>query len=373
MADRLPKELIAEILTRLPVRALLKFRCVCKSWCSLISSPKFITSKLNQTIHLNKINNTDTHIIGRYINDYEEGAGGEGRFSVILYDGSCFIELENPIPYCHSEFHIFGSCNGLVCLSDNVFDSVFNKLNNLILWNPSIRKSMRLPMSSIGIDSHGLRRVVDGYGFDYKTNDYKVVRISYINDLPDAEVELFSLNRGCWRRICGVGPHHRFTFYPLPCQAFVNGIVHWAGANLDAASDISILTFDMSSEVFCKMKPPPAPPNGWVGARMAVSVLRESLCLGHFDFLVSKVSIWVMKEYGVVESWTKSFSFDVDEGFGLLLGFRRNGDLLFFKRNDHMFSINRDSQQAEDVGIRLYGDPETFYAVPHVAESLVLL
>ncbi|XP_059639621.1 F-box/kelch-repeat protein At3g23880-like [Cornus florida] len=373
MADRLPKELIAEILTRLPVKALLKFRCVCKSWGSLISSPKFITSKLNQTIHLNKINNTDTHIIGRYINANEEGGGEEGRYSVIIYDGSCFIELENPILYCASQLHIFGSCNGLVCLSDNIFDYVFKKVNNLILWNPSIRKSMRLPMSSIGIDSHGLREVVDGYGFDSKTNDYKVVRIAYINDFPDAEVELYSLNRGCWRRIYVVGPHHRFTFAPLPSQVFVNGIVHWVGGDLDADYDISILTFDMSSEVFCKMMPPAAPPHGWMPTRLAVSVLGESLCLGHFDSLVSKVSIWVMKEYGVVQSWSKLFAFDVDEGFGRFLGFRRTGDLRFFKRNDRMFSINLESQQAKDLGIWLSGNPEAFYAVPHVAESLVLL
>ncbi|XP_059639622.1 F-box/kelch-repeat protein At3g06240-like [Cornus florida] len=258
-------------------------------------------------------------------------------------------------------------------LPKELIAEILTRLPVKALLKFSIRKYMSLPMSSIGIDSRGLSRVVDGYGFDSKTNDYKVVRIAYIYGFPDAEVELYSLNTGCWRRICVVGPHHRFTFAPLPSQAFVNGIVHWVGGDLDADSDISILTFDMSSEVFCKMKPPAAPPHGWLVTRLAVSVHRESLCLGHFDSLVSKVSIWVMKEYGVVQSWSKLFVFDVNEAYGQLLGFRRNGDLLFFKRNDYMFSINLESQQTKYLGIWLSGDPQSFYAVPHVAENLVLL
>ncbi|MCI40987.1 F-box/kelch-repeat protein, partial [Trifolium medium] len=37
----LPEELIIQILLRLPVRSLIEFKCVCKSWKTLISDPKF--------------------------------------------------------------------------------------------------------------------------------------------------------------------------------------------------------------------------------------------------------------------------------------------------------------------------------------------
>src|SRR3954466_4024546 len=40
----LPLELIIEILLKLPVKTLLRFRCVCKSWLSLISNNSFATS-----------------------------------------------------------------------------------------------------------------------------------------------------------------------------------------------------------------------------------------------------------------------------------------------------------------------------------------
>src|SRR4051812_15081950 len=37
----LPFEIVVEILSRLPVKFLLQLQCVCKSWKSLISNPKF--------------------------------------------------------------------------------------------------------------------------------------------------------------------------------------------------------------------------------------------------------------------------------------------------------------------------------------------
>ncbi|KAK3012848.1 hypothetical protein RJ639_010348 [Escallonia herrerae] len=50
MSDYLPDEIIEEILTKLPVKSLLRFTAVCKSWYSHIKNPSFINAHLNQTI-----------------------------------------------------------------------------------------------------------------------------------------------------------------------------------------------------------------------------------------------------------------------------------------------------------------------------------
>ncbi|MFS8015260.1 putative F-box domain-containing protein [Helianthus anomalus] len=42
MSDHIPFEIQSEIMNRLPVQSLLRFRLVCKSWRSLIESSDFI-------------------------------------------------------------------------------------------------------------------------------------------------------------------------------------------------------------------------------------------------------------------------------------------------------------------------------------------
>ena len=44
--DDLPDEVVLDILARLPVKSLLRFRCVCKPWYSSIANPNFITTHL---------------------------------------------------------------------------------------------------------------------------------------------------------------------------------------------------------------------------------------------------------------------------------------------------------------------------------------
>ncbi|RHN63682.1 putative F-box domain-containing protein [Medicago truncatula] len=42
----LPEELIVEILLRLSVKSLLQYKCVCKTWKTLLSDPQFAKSHL---------------------------------------------------------------------------------------------------------------------------------------------------------------------------------------------------------------------------------------------------------------------------------------------------------------------------------------
>lgn len=50
MSDYLPNEVLVDILVRVPVKSLLRFRCVSKKWNSLISSPAFINTHLNRAL-----------------------------------------------------------------------------------------------------------------------------------------------------------------------------------------------------------------------------------------------------------------------------------------------------------------------------------
>ncbi|CDP01468.1 unnamed protein product [Coffea canephora] len=53
MNKYIPLHLITEILLKLPVKSLLKFKCTLKSWLSVISSRQFIKSHLENHAWLN--------------------------------------------------------------------------------------------------------------------------------------------------------------------------------------------------------------------------------------------------------------------------------------------------------------------------------
>jgi hypothetical protein len=60
-------------------------------------------------------------------------------------------------------------------------------------------------------------------------------------------------------------------------------------------------------------------------------------------------SIWLMKEYGVVESWTKQFTIDL-EGW-------RGGRIFLFRNNEKVLAWNRKNERESEESV-LY-DPKT--------------
>lgn len=80
-----------------------------------------------------------------------------------------------------------------------------------------------------------------------------------------------------------------------------------------------------------------------------------------------------MKEYGVVDSWTKQFTIDLSGEILRVLGLRKNGHLLVEAKVPHdwgLSSYEPESQQVTNLGIcgRSY-----YFHVDDYMENLVLL
>ncbi|XP_059651123.1 F-box/kelch-repeat protein At3g06240-like [Cornus florida] len=227
MADNIPDEVVTEILGRLPARTLLRFRCVYKSWCSLIGSENFVTFWFNLTKHsVNNMNNTHLLLLKHYT-EHDELE----HFSLHLDDESFTTEYplnqgSHPIARLDPYLTMVGYCNGMVCIIDDI---MYFSDRTLYLWNPSVRKFVLLPRPRI-ITGRYERVLGFGFGFDSTTNDYKVVRIVY---LPGGyisggteEVDIYSLKEGGWRRISVSGPVPRID-YEEQSNAYLNGAIHW--------------------------------------------------------------------------------------------------------------------------------------------------
>jgi hypothetical protein len=188
MSEYVPDEVVVDILQRLPVKSVIRFRCVSKSWNSLITSPAFVHSHLNQSIP-----NNNNLLIVRHCSSSANRALDKEHYK-LFYDNEAFEECaEFDFPAKSRSLKHFGliaSENGLICLSEQ---------ERYVLWNPSIRKCWNLPKPCITARKHSGSTCHEAFGFDPRTNDYKVVRIVIHHSTKDALVEVYSVSTCSWR------------------------------------------------------------------------------------------------------------------------------------------------------------------------------
>ncbi|XP_059309997.1 F-box/kelch-repeat protein At3g23880-like [Lycium ferocissimum] len=182
---------------------------------------------------------------------------------------------------------IAGSANGLICLVTRDLD--------FVLWNPSIRKYKKPPHPRPTLRYDG---PIYGFGYDEFRNDYKVVGIfcNYYSD--QVEVKIYSLKSDSWTRVddCQDG----LQFYGL--GKFVTGKLHWPTDRM--YEDWNIISFDLANQKWGNVE---QPCYGQGDIALWLGVLGNDLSV-FSDYYRIRVDVWVMKEYGVKESWTKMFT-----------------------------------------------------------------
>ncbi|XP_050232902.1 F-box protein CPR1-like [Mercurialis annua] len=286
------KCILGDVLKLLPVKSLLRFRCVSKEFCSLIDSPEFITLNLSQSI----LTNTDRNLTF-FKRDFYTVMDLDSLEYQRDYD--CYDNLKNCV--------IFGSCNGLIALC--------HPQQGMILWNPSTNKKQTLPHLP---DLWGSRRkiccsesLLVGFGYDRVSDDYKVIRIWKLSRREGSRAMVFSVKRKSCRRIEGF-PYNMSNPYDLgifttnrKCGVLVGSCLHWIVSEPDNSDTRLIVGFNLEDERPFTVPVPDiktAYEPGWpvelgeVGGCLSVSMLADDGNL--------LVETWVMKEYG----WTKIFS-----------------------------------------------------------------
>ncbi|PHT43878.1 hypothetical protein CQW23_17903 [Capsicum baccatum] len=148
-----PAEILTEILSRLPVKSLMRFKSVLKSWCSLISSPEFTKYHLSLSANNNK--DFTNHSVMLRIAQPELNL----KECPIMEETNLDYDMKKSGIDCVIE----GSVNGLICL--------VNEAKELFLWNPAIRKYKKLPDFRTKWKDDG--QCTYGFGYDYIHDDYK--------------------------------------------------------------------------------------------------------------------------------------------------------------------------------------------------------
>ncbi|RHN51990.1 putative F-box domain-containing protein [Medicago truncatula] len=388
--ENLPQELVSNILSRLPARKLLKCKCVCKSWLHLIADPHFTT---NYYSFHNQIYSQEEHLLAIQRPFFPRLKTNISLLSLTFNDpknhvNSTLLNLPEEYNSDHKYWsEIMGPCNGIYFLQGNPN----------VLMNPSLRQFKSLPESHL-TDSNGIYSLTDyaSFGFDPKSNDYKVVMLKdiWLKETDDRQkgfwtAELYSHKSNSWRKldaktlplpieICGSSLSRVYTY--------VNNCCHWWSFVNNESAGIKedfILSFDMVNEVFRKIKVPkicessketfatlaPFEKSSTIG--VIVYPIRGNV--KHFD-------VWMMRDYWDEGSWIKQYSVGpIEYVVDRLMVFNGSNRFLWKCNNDelvlneHQSFFCDESQKRRDLKVRDYDKFDDSFRVVVYKESLVSL
>ncbi|XP_047938468.1 F-box/kelch-repeat protein At3g06240-like [Salvia hispanica] len=352
----LPSEIVVNILSRLPTRAAMACKCVCKPWLGMLTTPEFVNSHMSRSVPSIAI---ETHSKCYDIIEFADEL--DLNFDAPIPCGVDFnflLSYDGPIYRIHNDFdkehrwdvtfsfrlpfkgRIQSSANGLIFLRDFVHD-------DLILCNPVTRDYLKLPCPRQ--TSPKVPNAMDncGFGVSGTTGKYKVVRI-FAETKERREgfrnaCQVYTVGTGSWKNV-PFGKPLRF------CHdiggVHLNGNLYWMVAKTTRGFCRWISCFDLEMEHFSSVAAPPPRGRDFLLGR-SLCVLRGCLCVSdishhgrdHSDDESDEddipndghVIIWMMK--GDDNSWTKIFVIpEVERSAGLgnvwpIIIFR-NGDAL---------------------------------------------
>lgn len=325
----LPIELMIDILLRLPAKPLMQFKSICKLWYYIISAPQFADLHLAQTLAQSNPNL-------RFV--FSAPHLSLAEFDT--FDG--ITELNNP--FRNQGFaHVVGSCHGLICLCN------YDLHLTILLYNPTTRTHKKLPfLPKSSTLSH---RYSFGFGYDDISRDYKFVRILQSDEGTGpfkSQVMVYSLKMDSWLRAPDV---------PRPFSScredgvLVNGNLHWIHESFNGKEkDYSIVGFSLVDHSFSEV-PQPTFEEDFINLR--VGMLDGCLCLMVNDLDYS--DIWILKEYGVAQSWTRLFKVKQTKQHLFLewpIAYSLNRQSLFLQLNTwRVVSLDLQTMGVKDVKV----------------------
>ncbi|GAU33378.1 hypothetical protein TSUD_365040 [Trifolium subterraneum] len=285
----LPNELIFEILLWLPVRTLLLFKCVCKSWKTLISSdPKFTKTHL-QRLTVNPSIKTHQRLFSSYAT--------LGSRKIVSFAIKPLLENPSaptkPVEFTmEHRYSIIGSCNGLLCL--------FHVLEGYVkLWNPSIGLKSKNSPSLDCYDNKRISITYHGFGYDHINDKYKVLLVVVGRLGSEKVTQIYTFGGNSWTTIQNFPCFHPSRLI----GKFVSGTLNWVVPKRGVFSNKSvILSFDLAKETCNELL---LPEHDAVNVRNPVLSVLSNCLFVCFDSINTHWDFWLMKKHGVAESWTR--------------------------------------------------------------------
>ncbi|PHT99344.1 hypothetical protein BC332_31687 [Capsicum chinense] len=191
-----------------------------------------------------------------------------------------------------------------------------------ILSRLSVKSLLRFKISLPRVPPKGegkymfFDQICGGFGYDSLHDDYKVVRIVqcvFSNGNLLSETMTYSLKMGVWKD----GEDCPYWLVKEDFGTYAAGALYWLGFK-ESHGELILVSLDLGSERFEQVL---YPENLGKPYRLNLAALGDCLCLlaasGHVVTgmdVKNHVDVWVMKAYGVEQSWIKLFTVEQLEG-----------------------------------------------------------
>nr|BAG07418.1 hypothetical protein [Pyrus pyrifolia]BAJ52226.1 hypothetical protein [Pyrus pyrifolia]BEL64105.1 hypothetical protein [Pyrus pyrifolia] len=384
---------VVETLSILPPKSLMRFKCIRKSWCTLINSPSFVAKHLNNSVD-NKLSSSTCILLTRSQplvfpdNNWKlEVFWSMINLSIDSDEHNLHYDVKDlHIPFPLEDYHfvqIDGYCNGIVC----VIAWKTLHLVNVLLCNPATREFSQLPCSCLLQPSRPKRKfqletIVIGLGFGYncKPKEYKVVQIIENCEYSDDEqyyyhrialphtAEVYTTAANSWREIKIDISSGTFNCSP---SAYLKGFCYWFATD----GEKYILSFDLGDEIFQRIQLPSRRESDLKFSSLFLckeSIAAFCSCCDPSDEDSTLCEIWVMDDYdGVKSSWTKLLTFGPLKGIENPFTFWKSDELLMVASGGRATSYNSSTRNLNYLHIRpILNEVRGFQALIYV-ESMV--
>lgn len=352
------KDMMVEILSRLPVKSLLRFRCVCQFWYNLVKDPIFIYK------HLKGDDNMRLIVHCTYKNPYDTDPFNDLITYISIFPDKTMTDLHiQDLEPVMNGLHI-GPYDGIFLLMEDH--------THINLWNVSMDEYRVVPGCGVRLPSNvRTHSSAYGLGLDPMTNDFKLVLILTLWDLNRqwtyndfSPVASYNFTTSCWRDLGGfpMSPHYSFEGAD---DVYLNGFCYWVVVGRPRYQK-EILSFSMSDETFQVKKGPNIPQlqnchesamRPWM-----LGVYDDCLSTLYSEELAHSFDLWMLKG----GSWTKHFTFGPFIETYQPLAFWRKGEFLLQSSEKRVVLYDSRYEEIRDLGIT-----GLWFSVNILKESLI--
>ncbi|XP_074306266.1 putative F-box protein At1g32420 [Silene latifolia] len=355
---KLVKEICLEILVKLPIKAILRFRCVSKLWCSLIDDLHFTSTHLKNQ---HKLQDESRLLVLEPHEMCDRNQLGAIRRSDTFRRMSKHEFGDD----WSIHYHATGYINGVLCVKKYITAEVLPV--QIFLWNPSIRKALEIPLPRAAKSKAIIDNIDCAFGFDPITNDYKIVASLYIrgeHHFPKF-VEIYTLSKNSWK-------FFEKEKYPILWdkyrpKAYLNGIIYWMGIDLlentPKGKFSHLVSFNVDKEALNYIDLPDCEIFDDPDHERFPIVLDQSIAI--MDIYPKYTSIWAMRE----NSWFKRYTINL-QLFQKCVFLKSNGNLLHRGEQGGVSSYHLESTKVKGIS-KSY--KVVSYFTSAYMESLVLL